>query len=327
MLLPLDLDRRAAFGAVPVDRDGQPDVLARGEVGQRRLVGVRERGPLRQDRALLRLDDRVGRADQLRPRHAPVDHEPLQDAAHLGVAFLVAGEVGGEVVERPDRAANVGQRQPGEQLPVLDVFGREGDGHGEQARPDAVLPGRDPERRAAADGRDHRPFNRQVVEQELRRLLLHDAEVRHVGLRIPHEEIENVVLAGVGAGRERRPRGGGFRRMARLEAVETALCREPGQVGQLACGHPLLGQFGLHPVETEDDHLLRVLRRGVRFLTGHDANRQGGREEQGAERLHVISLCIRAESARRPVLWLSKKYSGLPRLDLSPRRLLERCPM
>ncbi len=190
------------------------------------LSASEQRRPLRQDRPLLRLDDRVGRADQFGPRHALVHHEALQDAAHLGVAFFVPGQVGGEVVEGADRAADVGQRKPGQQFTVLDVLRRERDRHGEQARPHAVLPGRDPERRAAADRRDHRLLDRQVVEQELRRRLLDDAEVRHVGLRVPHEEVEDVVLARVGPGRERRPRRRGLRRMARLEAVEPALGRE-----------------------------------------------------------------------------------------------------
>jgi hypothetical protein len=149
--LVLDLDRGPAFGTVPVNRDGQADVLARRQVRQRTLVGVGERRAPRQDRPLLRLDDRVRRADEFRARDALVHHQALQNPAHLRVALFVPREIGREVIERADRAADVRQRQAREQFAVRDFLRREGDRHRQEARSHALPAGRDPERGAAAD--------------------------------------------------------------------------------------------------------------------------------------------------------------------------------
>ena len=101
-------------GAVPVDRERHADVLARLELGDLHLVGLGPRR-LRARGAQLLPHDRIRRADQLGLRDVAVEHEPLQDAAELGVAFFVAAQIGAEVVERPHRAANVRQRQAREQ--------------------------------------------------------------------------------------------------------------------------------------------------------------------------------------------------------------------
>ena len=83
-----------------------------------------------------------------------------------------------------------------------------------------ALPGRHPERGAAADRGQLRLRDREVVEEKLRRRPRDHAEVRQVGRRVADEEVVDVVLAGVDAGGERRPRGRRLWRMRRLQRRE-----------------------------------------------------------------------------------------------------------
>src|SRR4029079_2191233 len=86
------------------------------------------------------------------------------------------------------------------------------------------------------------------------------AEIRQVRIGVADEEVVDVVLAGVDAGGEGRPRGRRLRRVRRLQGREPALLRQRADVRQLAFGHPLLEQVRVHAVETEDDQLLAELR-------------------------------------------------------------------
>ena len=149
-----------------------------------------------------------------------------------------------------------GSGSPESSSPAGHVLGRERHRHGEDRRPHAGLAGRHPERRAAAQRRDLRLAERDVVEEEVGHLAPDHAEVGHVGLQVADEEVEDVVLAGVAAGGERRPRRRRFGRRGRLQPVEAALAGELLEVRQLAFAHPLLDEARVHPVEAEDDHLL-----------------------------------------------------------------------
>jgi len=158
--------------------------------------------------------------------------------------------------------------------------------HGQDAGANAVPPGGDPEGGSAADGGDLGHLDRHEVEEELGHRLLDDAEIRQVGPHVAHEEVEDIVLAGVGAGGRGR-----LRRVAGLEAVVAALRRQARHVRQPALCHPLLGQRRLHAVEPEDDHLLGVPLRGTALLARSDAHaQQAGGDGDGAARSHGCPL-------------------------------------
>ena len=101
-----------------MDRDRQPDVLARFELGDLHPVGVGWRRPRsRAQLAQLLPDDRVRRPDQLGLRDVAVEHQPLEDAAELRVAFFVAAQVGAEIVERAHRPRMSGSGRPDSSSP------------------------------------------------------------------------------------------------------------------------------------------------------------------------------------------------------------------
>ena len=192
-------------------------------------------------------------------RDVAVEHQALEDAAELGVAFLVAAQIGREVVERAHRAADVGQRQAGEQLAVRHVFGRKRHRHGQHAR--------SARRRVPAVTQNDVPpridvelrlRDRDVVEQERRRLARAPCRGR--------------------AGRS-SCRGPGSRRCcacrrsrrSRTTPTPSAIpasasspsgytppwLRQLRDVRQLALVHPSLDEMRIHAVEAEDDELLR----------------------------------------------------------------------
>ncbi len=199
-----DAHRRRFVGLVPVNRDRQPHVLARFELGDLHLVGVARRGQrrVRAQFAELLLHDRVRRTDQLGLRVVAVEDEPLEDAAEFGVPLLVAAQVRSEVIERPHRPADVGEREAGKQLAVRHVFRRERHRHCQHAGADAGLARGDPERRAAANRLHDRFRDRNVVEDEARRFEMDHAEVGQVRSRVADKKVVDVVLAGVHAGGE-----------------------------------------------------------------------------------------------------------------------------
>ena len=96
--------------------------------------------------------NRIWRPDELGLRDVVVEDQPFQDAAELGIAFLVPAQIGAEVIKRAHRAADVRQRQAREHFAVRHVFGRIGHRHRELARPHAGTAGGDPERRATSNG-------------------------------------------------------------------------------------------------------------------------------------------------------------------------------
>jgi len=170
-----------------------------------------------------------------------------------------------------------------------------------------------------------------VVEQKMRRLALHHRQVWQIRLRVAHQEVVDVVLAGIGAGGKRRPRRGRLGRMRGLEAMQPALRRQFREVGELAGRDPSLGELGIHAVETEDDELLLEALR--RHAAGARACHDG--EHDDAEKFpHARLFMILANytfhvrvlgidyGARRIGLALSDATATLA----SPWRLLQRPP-
>ncbi len=279
--LARDLDVGRAGLAVPRDRNRHPQFFVGRQRAEPFVVGVGKRRVGAQ-LALLLPDDRVRWPDDVGLGDVAVEDEPAQDAAKLGVAFLVAAQVRREVVERAHRPADVREGQAREQLAVRHRFRGERHGDGEDAGAHAGLARRHPEGSAAARRRQARPRDREVVEEEPRRLARHHREIGQVGLRIAHEKIVDVVLARVGARRERGPRGRGLRRMRRLETMEPALRGQLGEVGQLAGLDPPFGEFRVHAVEAQDDELLLepLGRRGGAARPRQTCERQSGEESR-----------------------------------------------
>ena len=176
---PCDFDRRGLRRAVPPDRHRHADVFLRLQLRDRRAILIAQRRPLARGSpgSWLRTIGLGGPMSSVRATSCSIT-QPLEDAAELRVAFLVAAQVGREVIERAHRPADVGQRQSREELAVRHVFGRKRDRHREDARAHAGLAGRDPERRAAADREELRLRDRDVAEQEARRLAPHHPEIR-----------------------------------------------------------------------------------------------------------------------------------------------------
>src|SRR5262245_41751861 len=67
-------------------------------------------------------------------------------------------------------------------------------------------------------------------------------------------EVEDPVLARVLAGHQRGPRGKRHGRDRRLQASDGAVAQNPGEVRQLALGHPRLDEVEGGPVEAEDEN-------------------------------------------------------------------------
>ena len=91
-----------ALALLPTHLDGHVHVLAGGELLEAALLALAELPPLplRPQRRLLLLEDGVLGPAQQGFGHAAVEEQPLQMAAHLGVAFLERGKVGGPIVRR-----------------------------------------------------------------------------------------------------------------------------------------------------------------------------------------------------------------------------------
>ena len=101
--------------------------------------------------------------------------------------------------------------------------------------------------------------DRDVVEEEARRLAAHHAEIGQVGRRVADEEVVDVVLARVDAGRERRPRRRRLRRVRRRRAGTAPPCSASRfMFGSLPSSIHVADERGIHAVEAEDHEPLRV---------------------------------------------------------------------
>ena len=154
-----------------------------------------------------------------------------------------------------------GRGRPAEHLAVVQLLGRERDGHGQDDALDAVAP-RGPRRTSRRAWRRSSASRRDEAPEELRRLLPDHVEVGEVGLEVADQEVVDVVLARVDAGGEARPGRGRLGGLGRAQHRERALVRERLQVRQLALVHPLPREGRVHPVEADhEDPLLGAAQR------------------------------------------------------------------
>ena len=216
------------------------------QLAERQPIGVVQ-SPLVSDREDLLLDDRVRRSHQLRVGDGALERQMLEDPRHLAVAFLIAAEVGREIRVAADGAVHVGYGKAGEHLAVRHVFDGKRHGHRHHGASHASLTCGHPERGPAAERRDLWTRERHPVEQKRRRLDLRDTEFRHVRLRVAHEEIVDVVLARVDAGRKGRPRRRRLRRDRRLEPGEPAALDQPRERRHLTALEVQIEQRGSMP--------------------------------------------------------------------------------
>src|SRR5262249_30986339 len=146
------------------------------------------------------------------------------------------------------------------------------------------------------------------------RMPLDHAEIRQVCLRVADEEVVNVVLPGVDARRERRPRGRRLGRVRRPELLQTAAAlRELRDVRQLAFVHPFLHEARVHAVEAEDDELL------VKLLGRTAASARAGETEDGRGEenpLHKRSGRFAPKAVRRALAEARGEWSGRRRAQV-----------
>ena len=229
----------------------------------------RQAAPCARNGAQLLPDNRVRRPDQLGLRDVAVEDQPLQDAAELGVAFLVAAQIGRRssrtcpscrgcrAAEGRTAARRSGTSSGGKVTGTVSMLERT------PALP-AVTQNEVPPRIDC----DLRPRTGNVVEDEARRLARAPCRDRAGRWRVADQEVVDVVLARVHAGRERGPRRRRLRRVRRAERRRRCRLRELLHVRQLAFVHPLLDELRVHAVEAEDDELLlELLRRPAAVRT------------------------------------------------------------
>ncbi len=101
-----------------------------------------------------------------------------------------------------------------------------------------------------------------VAEQHLLLAFVDQRQLGPVVLRVALQEIDDAVAAGIEPGGESRPGHRGLRGDGRLERRKGAFGLELRQVGQLAFGHPLLGEPGVGAVEADHDRLGSSAARG-----------------------------------------------------------------
>ena len=191
------------------------------------------------------------------------------------------------VVEERALAAHQIRHAHRRQLRAVEPVGREGDRHPEHRAPDVPLAENGPERLRPPEHADLRLLQRDLPLAELQEAL-HPADVgrrelRQVAPQVAVEEVEDVVLARIRPGRERRPGDGRQRRIGAGDPPVAALLAEPLEVGQLAGLHHPLRQLRILAVET-DEHEPPDMRLR-RLLPPHDPPQRADRPgRQGQER-------------------------------------------
>src|SRR3972149_9168985 len=130
-------------------------------------------------------------------------------------------------------------------------------------------------RRAPTGGKNARLLRRDEPPEKLRSFLADHREVGGVGLEVTDEKIEDVVLARVDTGGEARPRRRRLGRLRRLERQERALARELAEVRELPFGHEALRERRVHPVEADEEDLVRGATTRLTALAGAGAARGG----------------------------------------------------
>src|SRR5439155_6341687 len=105
------------------------------------------------------------------------------------------------------------------------------------------------------------------------------AELRLIRAKIGRQKIEDVVLARINAGLERRPRDRRNGRQRAAERLEAALVTQLGQMGQLAFGEQSLRQAVIQAIQPEDYHPFDAAARRGASLKQH-APQQAERPSQ-----------------------------------------------
>src|SRR5579872_1423838 len=117
-----------------------------------------------------------------------------------------------------------------------------------------------PERRAAAHAFNPWAAKWNIVFANLpavlRSLNLRRGKVGQIVAEIAGKKIVDVVLAGVYAGHERRPRHRRNRRECGLQFAECSSLTQLREIRQLAFGNESFRQFWIHPVEAKNDSAL-----------------------------------------------------------------------
>jgi len=201
-------------------------------------------------------DEHVGRAFE-RGLH-PVAVE-LHRHPYAALLELPRRRAGGEEEEGALGAEEVGRRHGGE-LGAVELVRREGDRHPQHGRPDVVLAQDRPERLRLAKQPELRLVERNAVLADLQepvdRADLGRGDAGQVGLGVPVEEVEDVVLGRRGAGREGRPGDRRDRRVGRGQAPVRALLGQLLEVGELALRHQPVGDLRVLAVEPDHDQPL-----------------------------------------------------------------------
>ena len=257
---------------------------------------VRELSPLEFDR-LARHRHRRGlglAVDLHRHRHPERRRRIAQEKAVLGpiddaVEVVGAGAVRGQrhadaafadrlrrrprrVVEERALAAHQVRHAHRRQLRAVEPVGRKGDRHPQHRAPDVPLAEHGPERFRPPEHADLRLLQRDLPLAELQEALdpadVGRGQLGQVAPQVAVEEVEDVVLARIGPGRERRPGDRRQRREGAGDPPVAALLAEDLEVGQLALLHHPLGQPRILAVETDEHEPPDVRLR--RLLPPHD---------------------------------------------------------
>ena len=233
---PVEADPRLTGGAVQLDRHRH----------RQRRVALPEHVLGALDAGL-----EPGRGDAALPTAAAVEDDALPALLELGVRGP-----GGEEQEGALGAQQVGDAHR-RQLGAVEAVGREGDRHPQHRAPDPVLAEDRPERRRLAQQAQDRLLQRDAPAADLEEAVdaadLRRRQHRQVGLPVAVEEVEDVVLGRVDAGRERRPGHRRHRREGGAQAVVAAGGRQLGEVGELALGEQAVGEPRVLAVEADDD--------------------------------------------------------------------------
>ncbi len=268
ILQPRDPEARDAVGggAAATEFQGDPGRVLVRRQGERGLPGLEvrpARGPVH-PHGELQFGHRmaaVGRG-QLRPGQPPQivvgpGHGELQARAAGGLARPRPRRRRRELGERALGAPQVGHAH-GREHPARIGVRREGDGHPQDGAGHPVLGQGPPEGLAAPQqlvlGLGPPDHPRPQLAQPARLGDARGRQHRQVGARVPREEVEDVVAAGVGPGREGGPAHRRHGRQGGGQVAVAARVGQPLQVRHEAPSHKLFAQMGIDAIQPHHDH-------------------------------------------------------------------------
>ncbi len=194
----------------------------------------------------------VLRADQIGANGVAIAKDVMDLSARLFTLIPNAGRVIGE---HPLRAAQVGDAHSREQHSV-QLLGREGDRHADDATEDAVLAQDVPEGLALTKQPHISPSEWDMVLADLDRPAgrpdLDRAQLGAIGAQVRRKEVEDIVLARVHTGLKGGPRHWRDGGDGRAERFETTLVSQRSEVGELSLLEHLFRQLVVHSVKAQD---------------------------------------------------------------------------